>query len=75
MGWTTLVKMKASTKARMRNILMTLKRMTIWRIIWRRRKKTSKILVVGTLLDLIQRRRKRMVCKVFFHFLLLSLPW
>ena len=72
MGWTTLVKMRAWTKARTRNILMTLKRM----IIWRRRKKTSKILVVGTLLDLIQRRKKRRITyKAFFPFLLRSLPW
>ena len=72
MGWTTLVKMRAWTKGMMRNILMTLKRM----IIWRRRKKTSKILVVGTLLDLIQRRKKRRTTyKVFFPFLLQSLLW
>ena len=72
MGWTTLVKMRAWTKGMMRNILMTLKRM----IIWRRRKKTSKILVVGTLLDLIQRRKKRRITyKAFFPFLLCSLPW
>ena len=72
MGWTTLVKMRAWMKLKMRNILMTLKRM----IIWRRRKKTSKILVVGTLLDLIQKRKKRRITyKAFFPFLLCSLPW
>ena len=72
MGWTTLVKMRAWMKLKMRNILMTLKKM----IIWRRRKKTSKIMVVGTLLDLIQRRKKgRITYKAFFPFLLCSLPW
>ena len=76
MGWTTLGMMRAymlQRKMRKRNILMTSTKPTTSR---RRKKKTSKVLLAGTLLDLIQRRRKkRITSKVFFPFLLDSLPW
>ena len=77
MGWTTLGMMRAcmlQRKMRKRNILMTSTKPTT--LMGRRKKKTSKVLLAGTFLDLVQRRRKkRITSKVFFPFLLDSFPW
>ena len=76
MGWTTLGMMRAymlQRKMRKRNILMTSTKPTTMR---RRSRKTSTVLLAATFLDLVQRRRKkRITSKVFFPFLLDSLPW